>query len=119
MQQAQFLKQKISRQLQINGSEYSFSGFTTDAYHQKTTNEIIVKLVGIFHETSAYITQSGTEAATLITKPQPMILTLTEDISSITKGYKIVINGNKYRVTALHDIQNYGVVTDISLELEV
>lgn len=49
-----------------------------------------------------------------------MILTLIDDnMKSIKQGDLIYISGVKYTVSGILDIGNYGVVADISLEMEV
>lgn len=49
-----------------------------------------------------------------------MILTLIDDnMKSIKQGDLIYISDVKYTVSGILDIGNYGVVADISLEMEV
>lgn len=56
----------------------------------------------------------------LFREKSPMILTLIDDnMKSIKQGDLIYISGVKYTVSGILDIGNYGVVADISLEMEV
>lgn len=52
-------------------------------------------------------------------KKVPTILTLKENAIGIEQGDYTEIAGNKYKVTGVLDVQNYGIVVDISLEMEV
>lgn len=118
-QMALFLKSKIVRQIQYNGSAYTFTKHITDKFGQvsdEVKEEVTVN--GIFHTVNSYIKNTDSEGARLISKPQPRILMLVEDGSKIGKDDVVVINGNKYKVTGKEDVSNFGVVFDVSLELE-
>ena len=48
---------------------------------------------------------------------QPMLMVAHENIGEIKMEDFFVINGNKYKVVEKNNIQEYNIVTDISLEL--
>ena len=112
-----FLKNKIQRQLNCKGLDYSFKRNKLDKYKQPTDEVIdVVVLKGIYHESNSYITKNVSEAAITQSKKKPMILTLFENVGDLKTDDFVLINDVKYKVTGLLDIQNYGVVCDISLE---
>ena len=39
-----------------------------------------------------------------------------EDAKSVQMNDKVVVSGKEYRVTGVNDINNYGIVCDVSLE---
>lgn len=118
-QMALFLKSKITRQIQYNGSVYTFAKHIIDKFGQ-VSDEIgeEVTVNGIFHTVNSYIKNTDSEGARLISKPQPRMLMLVEDGSKIGKDDVVVINGNKYKVTGKEDVSNFGVAFDVSLEPE-
>ena len=44
---------------------------------------------------------------------------MAEEVEKLKQGDKVLINSVPYKVSGVLDIQNYGVVADISLEMEV
>lgn len=114
-----FLKNKVSRQIRSSGKEYEFISMLKDGYNQPITGDS-VKIVGVWHEQNSFISVQTTSAASVQRKKSPMILTLIDDnMKSIKQGDLIYISGVKYTVSGILDIGNYGVVADISLEMEV
>lgn len=112
-----FLKNKIKRQLDCNGIEYSFKRNKKDKFNQLTDEVVNVKeLKGIYHESNSYITREVSEAAITQSKKKPMILTLLENVEGLELDDFVEINGKKYKINGFLDIQNYNVVCDISLE---
>jgi hypothetical protein len=118
MQMALFLKNKIKRQISLNGSEFTFIRYKKDKFHQVTNEaEEIIKINGLFHTTNNFIKESNSDASRIVTKQQPMILTLSEDADKIQLFDIVIINGVKYKVTNKNDINGFGVAFDISLEV--
>ena len=118
MQMALFLKNKVNRQLELNGSTYDFAHYKIDEYKQ-VTNEVekTIEVVGLFHTTNAYIKESTNEGARIVSKPQPMMLMLFEDSEKLSKDDKVVIGDRVYNVVGKTDVNHFGVVCDVSLEL--
>ena len=114
-----FLKNKINRLIKSQGQEFTFQLSTVDEYNQPTLSENTLTFSGVYHEKNSFIPLATTEAANIQRKKSPMILALMEDITGLTQDSEITLNEVKYKVTGILDIQNYGVVADISLEMEV
>lgn len=114
-----FLKNKVSRLLSSQGKEYQFTHMGEDKYHQPVEDSIIV-IKGFYHENNSFITLSSADAASVQRKKSPMILALIdENVSILRQGDTVKINEVTYKVSGIIDIQNYGIVADISLEMEV
>lgn len=120
MQVALFLKNKIARQIAINGRQFTFARFGLDEYHQRLeTSEVIATIKGVFHETTSYIKSADSDTGRMVSKPQPMILTLCDNNSRLLeKDDEVVIGSNTYRLIAKRDVENLGVAYDISLEVK-
>lgn len=120
MKTPMFLVNKVKKQLDRNGLVYEFTKVMKDEFNQNTESEETLLIKGIYHETNSFIKLSETDAGSVQRKKSPMILTLLDEQSKTLKQGDIVhINNVKYTVSGLLDIQNYGVVLDISLEMEV
>lgn len=114
-----FLRNKVNRLLKSDGQEFTFQIATVDEYNQPTLSDNYITLIGVYHEKNSFITLSTTDAARVERKKSPMILTMMENTTGLTQGSVISINDVNYKVAGILDIQNYGVVADISLEMEV
>ena len=119
MQTPMFLKNKVNRILKSRGMDYTFTRMTVDAYKQPTEGSKVT-IRGLYHEQNSFISVTGSDSASVQRKKSPMILTLLDDsVKSLNQGDKITIESVSYTVSGVLDIQNYGVVADISLEMEV
>lgn len=120
MKPPSFLLQRMRRQLKQSGIEYTFYKFVRDKYGQETLDEDHpVKLVGIYHETTSYASESASEASIVFTEKSPMLLTLFQDVKEkgIQEGDQVTINEVRYKVIAILDVQNFNQIADISLEV--
>lgn len=114
-----FIKNKVNRILKSRGMDYTFTRMTVDAYKQPTEGSRVT-IRGLYHEQNSFISVAGSDSASVQRKKSPMILTLLDDsVKSLNQGDKITIESVNYTVSGVLDIQNYGVVADISLEMEV
>lgn len=119
MRTPKFELMKLKRALNSQGISYTFSRYAKNSYKEPTdTVSSSVTLKGIYHQTSGYIGVGITEAARVYTKPQPMLLTTYEDAKSLYPEDKVLISGKTYKVTGVTDINNLGIIGDISLEVE-
>ena len=119
MQVALFMKNKIARQIALNGQEFLFVRNEVDDYHQQF-DEVreIATISGIFHEAASYIKETNSDSGRMVSKSQPMILTLCDDNShSLQKDDRVTIGTNIYYIVGKYDVKNLGVAYDISLEV--
>lgn len=115
---SQFLKNKIDRQIKLNGQTFVFKRYDEDEYHQVSEDLLFeYSFDGIFHTSNSYIQQNTEAGAKTFSKPQPMILTLYEFGKDVKTNDEVEINNNKYRVNTINDVNNFGVAIEISLEL--
>lgn len=117
MKPSKFLESRLRTQLKFNGVEYSFNEYEEDEYHQMKPTEKTVSLTGLYHESNSFITEQTSDGSVTRSKKSPMILCLLKDAKNIKRGYTVEISGGTYKVVGYTDVQNYGVVADISLEM--
>lgn len=114
-----FMKHQVKNEIARSGQEYQFKRKKENKYHQIVGEEDITIVKGIYHETNGYISLLKADASIVQSKKVPTIFTLKENAVGIEQGDYTEIDSNKYKVTGILDIQNYGIVVDISLEMEV
>ena len=114
-----FLKNKVQKEISHRGSTYLFKRYSKDDYGQTLDEIISVSIQCIFHQSSGFKALTVADSTKVETKPQPMIMCLKEDADKLAKEDVVEINGNKYAIVGFNDIQNYGVVNDISLEIVI
>lgn len=110
---------KVLREIQIHGTEYTFFRKKVDNYGEPTKEEPeqVANVKGLFHVSKGYITQNIQDGTKTHSKGQPMLMVAHENVGEIKTEDFFVINGNKYKVVEKNNIQEYSIVTDISLEL--
>lgn len=117
---------KLSRVLKQSGQEFVFRRRHLNKFNEPEGEPSeVARIVGLYHETNSYVTDTVGDSATTRTKKQPMVLCLTEDFSNldVCQGDEIEIplRGNQMTSKTLKfvgsvDIQNWGIITDLSFE---
>ena len=110
---------KVLREIQIHGTEHTFLRKSVDGYGEPMKEEPkqVVNIQGLFHVSKGYITQNIQDGTKTHSKGQPMLMVAYENTGEIQTDDFFVINGNTYKVVEKNNIQEYNIVTDISLEL--
>lgn len=110
---------KVLREIQMHGTEYTFFRKKVDKYGEPTKEEPeqIANVKGLFHVSKGYITQNIQDGTKTHSKGQPMLMVAYENIGEIQTDDFLIINENTYKVVEKNNIQEYNIVTDISLEL--
>lgn len=110
---------KVLREIWIHGTEYTFFRKKVDKYGEPTKEEPeqTGNVQGLFHVSKGYITQNIQDGTKTHSKGQPMLMVAYENTGEIKTDDFFVINGNRYKVVEKNNIQEYNIVTDISLEL--
>ena len=120
MGQELFLKNKINRQINQNGSTYTFKRFGTDEYGQLTDEvEETFVIKGLFHETIQHVQTvlSELESARVIDVPNSYLLCLFEDGDQIKLDDFTMINKQIYKVVNKFNVGNYNVAYDVALRM--
>lgn len=85
--------------------------------------EQILKFKGLYHETNSYVKLSKGDAATYRTRKEPMILCLKQSVVGLRLDDKIIfendVNRKVYFVSAITNVQELGIIFDISLREQV
>lgn len=120
MVNTKFEAYKIQREIKRSGREFEFKRFGTNEFNEPNNSEVTsFKISGLYHEQNGYVTITTGEAAKTRTKKTPMILCLYQDIvsSGLKIGDLVKINNKTFKVNGVVNVQEWNIVSDISLEL--
>ena len=109
---------KVSQEIRIHGNDYNVYRKELDKYKEHTGKEIkVTQIKGLYHITKGYVTETAQDGTRTHLKGQPMLLCKHEETKDIQNGDYIRINQNVYKVIDKNNIQEYNIITDISMEL--
>lgn len=117
---------KFRRELKRNGKDYTFRRRKLNQFNEPTGDlEDVLTIRCLYHEVSSFKTTSTGDSSTTVTEKQPMLLCAVEDVkgSGLEIGDFIEVDDSVYgdkkvlRFVGVVDIQNYGILADISLEV--
>lgn len=120
MVNTKFEAYKIKREIKRSGRDYKFFRPVANKYGEPTEEmEDIGTIGGLYHEQSEHIMVSMNDTTQVRTKKTPSILCLYSDTSSlaIVIGDRVKINDKTLKVTGVINIQEWSIISDISLEV--
>lgn len=126
MVNTRFEAYKLKRELLRSGTDFVFKRRALNEFGEPEGYLEEVAIVrGLYHETNSYITNTVGDAATTRTKKQPCILCLCDDVAELNlcPGDETTIplrspqmTSKTLRYVGCVDIQNWGIIADLSLE---
>lgn len=111
-----FQLNKVRRLINTQGKNFQFKRRGTNEFGEPNGQTESVNIVGVYHETTSFLSKSATEATTIRQKASPMILCLWEDAQKILHTDELSFNGKSYKVGEVKNISEANIVGDISLE---
>lgn len=126
MLNTRFEEYKLKRELKRNGTSVSFYRNQKNDFDEPSGKpELVASITGLYHETNGYVTLSVSDATVQRSVKLPMLLCLTSDVKAadLKVGDYVKIpnatsGGTKtYYMTGMVDVSDFGVITDISLEV--
>lgn len=109
---------KLQRELKRNGISCTFKRNGTNKFGEPTSDTIDVCTVTcLYHEQNSNIQITTGETTQVRTKKIPMLLSVFDDVKSLIPGDFVVINNKKFDVTGVVNIQEWGLIGDVSLEV--
>ena len=117
---------KLRRELKRNGNDDTFHRRKLNKFNEPAGDLVDVLTIRcLYHEVSSFKTISTGDSSTTVTEKQPMLLCAVEDVkdSRLEIGDFIEVVDSVYgdkkalRFVGIVDIQNYGILADISLEV--
>lgn len=121
---------KLKRELKRSGKTYKIGRYDVNEFGEPIKGSInstscVGKFKGLYHEQNGYMQMSTTDTTQIISKKIPMIMCLYEDVNNLKlKVDDVIMIGEQdenidfteHRITGVTNIQNWGIIADISLE---
>lgn len=111
---------KISREIKRSGCSFTFKRKAKNDFNEPSEEAIVVgNLLGIYHEQNSNIAISTGDTTQYRTKKIPMILCLYPDVSKLELNVNdfVIFNSKTFKVTGITNVQEWSIVSDISLEV--
>lgn len=111
---------KIKRELKRSGIDYEFKRFGVNDFGEPVGEPIVVGTIrGLYHEQNSSVQVTTGDTTQVRTKKIPMILCLYEDTArlALAVGDTVIINAKTFKVTGVVNIQEWNIISDISLEV--
>lgn len=116
----EFEAYKIKRELKRSGIDYEFKRYGLNDFGEPNNELITVGIIkGLYHEQNSNIQITTGDTTQVRTKKIPMILCLYDDAASLVLqvGDLLEINKKQFKVTGITNIQEWSIISDISLEV--
>ena len=116
----QFEAYKIKRELKRSGIDYEFKRSDVNDFGEPVGEPIVVGTIrGLYHEQNSSVQVTTGDTTQVRTKKIPMILCLYEDTArlALAVGDTVTINAKTFKVTGVVNIQEWNLISDISLEV--
>ena len=111
---------KIKRELKRSGIDYEFKRASVNDFGEPVGKPIVVGTIrGLYHEQNSSVQITTGDTTQVRTKKIPMILCLYEDTArlALAVGDTVTINAKTFKVTGIVNIQEWNIISDISLEV--
>ena len=111
---------KLKRELKRSGIDYEFQRLGVNDFGEPDDEPTVVgSLKGLYHEQNSNIEITTGDTTRVRTKKIPMILFLFDDAASLALKIDdfLFINKKKFKVTGIVNIQEWSIISDISLEV--
>lgn len=119
MANIKFEKYKLQNELNRNGESFEFSRPKVNDFNEKTKSyeDDKITITGLFHQSQSKQQIETDGVIKIISKNTPMVLCLYETSSSLQSGDVVNYKGKQYEVISIINIQEWGVISDIVLEV--
>ena len=108
----------VKQNIKQHGGKYTFQRYKKDERGQETEElEEVCTVPALYHISKGYVTKSTGDYGVTRSKGQPMLLCITENSEGIELLDVVTVGKDMYRVTEVNDLNNEGIIADISLEL--
>lgn len=111
---------KLKRELKRSGIDYEFQRLGVNDFGEPDDEPTVIgSLKGLYHEQNSNIEITTGDTTRVRTKKIPMILCLFNDAASLALKIDdfLFINKKKFKVTGIVNIQEWSIISDISLEV--
>ena len=112
-----FERHKLLRFIKSQGQVYTFVAYGQNQFGEPSGIKTSLDIPGVYHETQGYVSGSASDGSNIKTKPNSLIMCLSEDCVGLSRNMVTTIGDKRYKVVDLRNVNNLDVACDISLEV--
>lgn len=116
MNAAAFQLNKVKRLINTQGRSVVVTRQGKNKFNEPNGEAEVFNIKGVFHETTSYLSKTGSDGSTVRAKPSPMFLCLWDDVKKLNHLDLVLINNRTYKIGEIKNLNEADVVGDISLE---
>lgn len=116
MNSSAFQLNKVRRLIKTQGRSVVVTRQERNKFNEPNGEAEVFTIKGVFHETTSYLSKTGSDGSTVRAKPSPMLMCLWEDIQNVQHTDQMVINNRTYNIGEIKNLCEADVVGDMSLE---
>ena len=116
MNSVQFQLNKVRRLINTQGRSVVVTRQGNNKFNEPNGEAEVFNIKGVFHETTSYLSKTGSNGSTVRSKPSPMFMCLWESAESLQHTDQVLINDRTYNIGEIKNIDEANAVADISLE---
>ena len=116
MNSVQFQLNKVRRLISTQGRSVVVTRQGKNKFNEPNGEAEVFNIKGVFHETTSYLSKTGSNGSTVRSKPSPMFMCLWESAESLQHTDQVFINNRTYNIGEIKNIDEANAIADISLE---
>lgn len=116
MNAATFQLNKVKRLINTQGRSVVVTRQGKNKFNEPNGEAEVFNIKGVFHETTSYLSKTGSDGSTIRAKPSPMFLCLWDDAKKMNHLDLVTINSCIYKVGEIKNLCEANIIGDISLE---
>lgn len=116
MNSSAFQLNKVRRLIKVQGRSVVVTRQERNKFNEPNGEAEVFSIVGVFHETTSYLSKTGTDGSTVRAKPFPMFMCLWDEASKLNHRDQITLNNRTYNIGEIKNLCEANLVADISLE---
>lgn len=116
MNSVQFQLNKVRRLINTQGRSVVVTRQGKNKFNEPNREAEVFNIKGVFHETTSYLSKTGSNGSTVRSKPSPMFMCLWESAETLQHTDQVFINNRTYNIGEIKNIDEADAVADISLE---
>lgn len=115
MNSAAFQLNKVKRLISTQGRSVIVTRQGKNKFNEPNGEADVFNIRGVFHETTSYLSKTGSNGSTVRAKPSPMLLCLWKEAQSLQHSDQIQLNNRLYNIGEIKNLCEADVAADVSL----
>lgn len=116
MNSSAFQLNKVRRLIKTQGRSVVVTRQEKNKFNEPNGEAEVFSVKGVFHETTSYLSKTGTDGSTVRAKSSPMFMCLWDDAIKLKHTDKVSMNSHTYNIGEIKNLCEANLVADISLE---